>query len=309
MAGTQLYDKEHNKIYPNTNSSDVLIDNSSLSNLGPNVNDQLHTIYNKFTEVNEEFKKVNETIAKITGDEEAVTLINVTVTYCKAKTKNQDELIADPTIYWVDVYETPNAEFPYTWKKTEISVAETIKTFYELVASDTSDTTQTIYVALSNDTQPIIVYPKKIVNGEETEDDDLTAFDVYLPGSGINDTDNVKWSETPQSISAQQPYLYMSTRKRIDGIWNRFSTPALLGRWAFDSKIELRYTITDINVTKDQLEFNNTSTDPGTIWLLQTPDTYTGKLWMITATSVNGVLNKDSQNVIWNGPHLLSIIQ
>ena len=30
---------------------------------------------------------------------------------------------------------------------------------------------------------------------------------------------------------------------------------------------------------------------------------------MITATSVNGVLNSDENNVRWHGPHLMSIIQ
>lgn len=288
--GTQLYDKDHKKIYPNSEAASIT---TLMKNNKDNVEDCLTDLYN--------------IISEISGNNTAVKLININVTYCRAKTKNQGELVADPTISWIDTYETPNAEFPYTWKKTEISVAEIIKTFYELIASDTSDTTQTIYVALDNTKSSTIVYPKKIVNGEETKDDDLTAFDVYLPGE--NDTVNADWSETPQSISAQQPYLYMSTRKRIDGMWDKFSTPALLGRWAFDSKIELRYATTDINVTKDELDFNNKSTNPGTIWSPETPDAHIGKLWMITATSVNSVLNKNSDDIIWSGPHLLSIIQ
>lgn len=290
--GIQLYDVQHQPLYPNTNGESVITSAVPTS-----------------TNVDEALRFLNDKISELTGEKDAVIAINVTVTYARTKIKELEELKANiSTISWDSVYTTPDAEYPYTWKKTVISVAETSKEFYEIVASDTSDSTQNIYLALDTGTQPVIVYPKKIVNGEETEEDDLTAFDYYLPGANINDTVNNDWSETPQSISAQQPYLYMSTRKRVDGLWGRYTAPALLGKWAFDSKIELRYTVTDITTNKNDIEITQ-DINPGTHWSQQTPDSYTGKLWMITATSVNGVLNRDNQDIIWDGPHLLSIIQ
>lgn len=297
--GTQLYKIEGNSktaMYPNALASDV---QSSAISGSSNVDDAL--------------KWLNDKISEISGDKEAVTNINIVVDYGLSKTKDQSELKATPPS-WSNTFTMPNSEFPYAWKKTEISVAETTKEFYEIVASDTADSVQNIYVALGTDTQPIIIYPKKTVDGEETSDNDLTAFDKALPNSSDGYVDNnglknVDWSEKPQSIAPDRPFLYMSTRKRTNGLWGEFSTPAMLGKWAFDSKLELRYLITNNSVNKSDITLNASDTNPGENWSLDTPDSYSGKLWMITATSVNGILNKDSNNIIWNGPHLLSIIQ
>jgi hypothetical protein len=33
----------------------------------------------------------------------------------------------------------------------------------------------------------------------------------------------------------------MSVRKRVDGLWEKYSEPALFGNWAYDSVLEMRY--------------------------------------------------------------------
>jgi hypothetical protein len=48
------------------------------------------------------------------------------------------------------------------------------------------------------------------------EQEDLTAFDDTLPAG---------WSETPISVSSTTPNVYMSIRKRVNGLWERFSDP------------------------------------------------------------------------------------
>lgn len=289
---TQLYNKNHDSVYPYTKGSSVLTD-----------------VIPGITNVDDSLIYLNDLISEITNDKEAVTAINVVVYYCVSKTKSESELKSQEQS-WSNKYVTPSPEFPYAWKKTEIFVASTKKEFYEIIASYNSDTTQNIYLALSsNDTQPTIIYPKILENGVTVDKEDLTAFDLFLPGSPGDTNNNLKWTEIPQSISAQTPYVYISTRKRIDGLWERFSTPALLGRWAFDSKLELRYLHTDSDVSKENVSFNKSSINPGQDWNSTSPDFEQGKLWMITATSVNGVLNKDEQGIIWNGPHLLAYIK
>lgn len=294
--GIQLYDKDHNPINPNTEGSSVVTSAISSANT-----------------VDEALMYLNDLISGLSGDKEAVTAIEIVIRYGLSKFDNEGELKTSPP-NWSNTFIMPDSEFPYTWKKTLISVANTEKEYYEIVASDTYDSTQTIYVALGTDVQPIIIYPKKVIDGVETTEKDLTAFDNSLPNPNDGYVDdngrvNVDWSELPQSIAPDKPFSYMSTRKRINGIWTEFSTPAMLGKWAFDSKLEIRYKQTDIQTTKDQVGLNADSTDPGEGWSITTPDTYTGKLWMITATSVNSILNKGSNDIIWDGPHLLSIIK
>lgn len=293
MAGTQLYNSKQDPIYPFTEGGNV---SSAVIPSAVTVDDALSYL--------------NTLISKLSGDEEAVTAITVNVGYGLSKTDDENELKQNPPS-WENKYQMPDAEYPYAWKKTEIKVAEVSNVFYEIVASDMADSTQIIYTTLSNDTQPIIKYPKKIVNGEETNEEDLTAFDDTLPKYNDSYGNKADWSETPQSISAQQPYLYMSTRKRIKGEWEKFSTPALLGRWVFDSKVEFRYmttpTATTLTGVMEHLDLG--ADNPGNSWSTSVPESFnSGKLWMITATSVNGVKNKDANGVIWSMPNLISII-
>jgi hypothetical protein len=97
----------------------------------------------------------------------------------------------------------------------------------------------------------------------------------------------------------------MSTRKRVEGKWTKFSDPAQFGRWAFDSKLEMRYQVTDSDVPN----VDNKSDNPGDGWTTESITDFTGKLWMITATSVNGVINSDDDQTRWQGPYLIGYVK
>lgn len=286
-AGTIVYNKDQKQIYP-ISHAEVVISNASGSK--SDVEDNLVKLWKK--------------VSDLSGDSEAASNIMVVVTYCKTNTKDESEVKKLST--WSDVFELPDSERPYVWKKTLYTYkGDTAKLneIYEIVATDIAEKIQNIYIARSTGVAPVITYPilkdgygDPILDSEGNTQEDLTAFDNKLPEG---------WSETPVSIGPATPYVFISTRKRVEGLWKRYSEPAQYGRWAFDSQLELRYTIT----SGDKPAVNATSDDPGSQWSNDTPDSFTGKMWMITATSVNGVLNSDENNVRWHGPHLMSIIQ
>lgn len=286
-AGTIVYNKDQQQIYP-VSHAEVVISNASGSK--SDVEDNLVKLW----------KKVSE----LSGDQEAASNIMVVVTYCKTNTRDESEVRKLSS--WSDIFELPDSERPYVWKKTLYTYkGDTAKLneIYEIVATDIAEKIQNIYIARSTGVAPVITYPiltdgygDPILDSEGNTQEDLTAFDKKLPEG---------WSETPVSIGPATPYVFISTRKRVEGLWKRYSEPAQYGRWAFDSQLELRYTIT----SGDKPAVNTTSDDPGSQWSSDTPDSFTGKMWMITATSVNGVLNSDENNVRWHGPHLMSIIQ
>lgn len=286
-AGTIVYNKDQQQIYP-VSHAEVVISNASGSK--SDVEDNLIKLW----------KKVSE----LSGDQEAASNIMVVVTYCKTNTRDESEVRKLSS--WSNIFELPDSERPYVWKKTLYTYkGDTAKLneIYEIVATDIAEKIQNIYIARSTRVAPVITYPiltdgygDPILDSEGNTQEDLTAFDKKLPEG---------WSETPVSIGPATPYVFISTRKRVEGLWKRYSEPAQYGRWAFDSQLELRYTIT----SGDKPAVNTTSDDPGSQWSSDTPDSFTGKMWMITATSVNGVLNSDENNVRWHGPHLMSIIQ
>lgn len=286
-AGTIVYNKDQQQIYP-VSHAEVVISNASGSK--SDVEDNLIKLW----------KKVSE----LSGDQEAASNIMVVVTYCKTNTRDESEVRKLSS--WSDIFELPDSERPYVWKKTLYTYkGDTAKLneIYEIVATDIAEKIQNIYIARSTGIAPVITYPiltdgygDPILDSEGNTQEDLTAFDKKLPEG---------WSETPVSIGPATPYVFISTRKRVEGLWKRYSEPAQYGRWAFDSQLELRYTIT----SGDKPAVNTTSDNPGSQWSSDTPDSFTGKMWMITATSVNGVLNIGENNVRWHGPHLMSIIQ
>lgn len=287
-TGTVLYNSQNQQIYPISNA-DVIVSNASGGK--SDVETCLVELYKK--------------VSDLTGDSEATSNILVKVAYCKTNTKVQKEV--EGLGPWSDTFELPDASNPYVWKRTTYTYkgdSQELNKTYEIVAADTAQIIQNIYIAKSTGSAPVIEYPiltdgkgDPILDEEGHEQEDLTAFDNKLPDG---------WLETPVSIGPATPYVFMSTRKRVEGLWQRFSEPAQFGRWAFDSQVELRYSITEDSTPP---ELNETQDNPGDNWLTKTPSDFTGWLWMITATSVNGVINSDSSNIRWKGPNLLSIIK
>lgn len=287
MDGTIIYDKDQKQIYP-VSHAEVITSNASGNK--SNVEYNLEQLWDE--------------VQKLSGVQEEARNIVVVVTYCKTNTRNESEV--KQLLSWSDTFELPDSERPYVWKKTLYTYkGDTAKLneVYEIVATDTAEKIQNIYIAKSTGKAPAITYRilqdgngKPIPDEDGNTQEDLTEFDHKLPEG---------WSEAPVSISPGTPFVFISTRKRVEGLWTRYSEPAQYGRWAFDSQLQLRYTIT----SGDTPTVNTTSDDPGSQWSINTPDSFTGKMWMITATSVNGVLNSDENKVRWHGPHLISIIQ
>lgn len=286
-TGTALYNRDQQQIYP-ISHAEVTI--SEASGAKSNVENCL--------------KQLFKAISDLTGDSEAASNIIVDIKYCKTNTRDESEV--KKLSSWTDIFELPDSKNPYVWKRTIFTYKgdqNELNRIYEIVATDIAEKIQNIYIARSTGVAPVITYPilkdgygDPILDEDGNTQEDLTAFDDKLPEG---------WSETPVSIGPATPYVFIATRKRVDGLWKRYSEPAQYGRWAFDSQLELRYTIT----SGSKPTVNVTSDDPGSVWSKDTPDDFTGKMWMITATSVNNVLNSDENNVRWHGPHLMSIIK
>ena len=286
--GTQLYNFEKKQINPIT---DATVVNTEASGTKETVEKNLKDLW--------------KAISELTGDAEASENIIVKVGYAFSNSRNINEI---KDLAWTDTFELPNNGETYIWKKTEFTYkgnTNDANTIYEIVYADLAERTQTIYKATSTGTSPKIEYPvltdgygEPILDEDGNQQEDLSAFDDKLPEG---------WLETPVSISPASPYVFMAVRKRIEGKWDRYSDPpAQFGRWAFDSQLELRYAYTTDGSVP---EFIANADNPGGIWSTSAPTDFTGKLWMITATSVNGVINADSEGIRWRGPNLMSIIQ
>lgn len=273
VKGTQLYNKTKEKIYP---LSDASVINCDAATVGSTVHKDIADLY--------------EQISKLTGDEEAASNIIITVHYKRSKSKIQSDITPDTG--WSTSFISPTSDYPYTWKRTVISYKgdDNAKTIYEIVASSNAEITQTIYRAVSDNSQPIISYIDPST-GKENEH----LYDNSIPQY---------WSETPVSVSASAPNVFMSTRRKIDGAWEKFSVPAQYGRWAYDSNVVFKYQVTNTN---DIPELEQASENPGDLWVDSNTKIFTGFLWMINATAVNGQL-QEYNDVIWNGPNLMSIV-
>lgn len=273
VAGEQLYNKSKQKIYPNTDANVVTSDASGANS----------TVYKDLVELYAQ-------ISKLTGDEEAANNIIIAVHYKRSSSKLKEDITPDTG--WSTSFINPTSDYPYTWKRTTISYKgdSNAKTVYEIVASANAEITQTIYRAVSDNSQPIISY----IN-PNTGKEDEHLYDNSIPQY---------WSEEPVSVSASAPNVFMSTRTKKDGKWGKFSTPAQYGRWAYNSDVVFKYQITSTNEIP---KLSKSEEDPGDLWVDFNNKMFTGFLWMINATAVNGQL-QEYNNVIWKGPNLMSIV-
>lgn len=276
IGGTQLYNKAKQTINPISEAN--AIDCQATG---------------KPSTVHQDIADLYKQIAELTKDSEAVNNILIDISYKRSKSKDKADIVEDTG--WSTVFISPTSDYPYIWKRTIITYkgAEVGQgsTVYEIVASADAEVTQTIYRAVSDSTQPVISYID-----ETTGKEDPTKYDNTLPQY---------WSEIPASVSAATPNVFMSTRKKVNGKWEMFSVPAQYGRWAFDSNVVFKYQVTGTNTVPD-LEIN--SENPGDKWVNENTGMFTGFLWMISATAINGQL-QSYNDAIWNGPNLISIVK
>lgn len=275
MAGTQLYNKDRDPIYP------VGIDEYISSS----------TIYGT-TNVQEALSYLNDKVSTLSGDALAVTSIRVEIAYARTYISNQASIEVATSadgVNWTLNFQKPNAENPYTWKRTIFKVGtSTEKRSYEIVATTMQEKVQTLYL---------------VTNVDKSE--------IKLPlVNASGDIENYNsWELKPQSINAYYPDLYITTRTMTDGKWGDFSTPAQYGKYARDSQLLIRYKLTNLE-DSDTPTVNKQMLEP-TGWSLKSPvnSNTTGKLWIITATAIGGSPTPYDGNEIWSDPNLISIIR
>lgn len=289
IIGTQLYSSEGSTktpIYPKSKAEVIDAING-----------------NSETNVQQWLSNLTTSIGHIT--ENAIKL-NIKISYAQTTYKNLDDVKDNESIQWGEYFVQPDAEFPYTWKKTEIKASSSADSSatsvsYEL-ASVSSQSTQTIYTARSADTKAVTVAYNSI--------DDHGAFKPYY-----NDTlenilakpENALWSKSPVSISATNPNGYIATRTRTNtGEWGAFNI-AQNAKWAYNSIPVYKYKVTDtIQVPPVTENSDDYSKVEG--WKDQITESFTGYLWMINATVVNDVYQINGSKV-WSSPTLISIVK
>jgi len=201
----------------------------------------------------------------------------------------------------------PDAELPYTWKKTEIkasssdseSTASSIS--YEL-SSVSSESTQTLYTSRSADTKAVTISYNSVEDNGVMKPYYNDTLDNILSKS-----ENSLWSKTPVSISATNPNGYIATRTRNDkGEWNAFNI-VQNAKWAYNSIPVFKYRITNNASIPEVIE---DSSDYSKIdgWSDQITSDFTGYLWMINATMVNDVYQLNGTKV-WSTPTLISVVK
>ena len=289
IIGTQLYSSEGSTktpIYPKSKAEVIDAING-----------------NSETNVQQWLSNLTTSIGQIT--ENAIKL-NIKISYAQTTYKNLDDVKDNESIQWGETFVQPDAEFPYTWKKTEIKASSSADSSatsvsYEL-ASVSSQSTQTIYTARSADTKAVTVAYNSI--------DDHGASKPYY-----NDTlenilakpENALWSKSPVSISATNPNGYIATRTRTNtGEWGAFNI-AQNAKWAYNSIPVYKYKVTDtIQVPPVTENSDDYSKVEG--WKDQITESFTGYLWMINATVVNDVYQLNGSKV-WSSPTLISIVK
>ena len=291
IIGTQLYSKEgENKIaiYP---KSDAKVIDANKAGTKTTVQDWLDNL--------------TTSIGQITQN--AITL-KIKISYAQTQYKNLDDVKNDKTISWGENFVQPDAEFPYTWKKTEITASSNssensaTSVSYEL-ASVSSQFTQTLYTARSADTKAVTIKYNTInVQGVSQDYYNDTLENILAK------PENSLWSKSPVSISSTNPNGYIATRTRTNtGEWGAFNI-AQNAKWAYNSIPVYKYKVTnnivDVpTVTENKDDYSNVDG-----WENQITQSFTGYLWMINATVVNDIYQLNGSKA-WSSPTLISIVK
>ena len=256
------------------------------------------------TTVQDWLEKLTTSIGQIT--ENAITL-NIKISYAQTQYKNLSDVKDNENIQWGENFVQPNAEFPYTWKKTEIKASNNnsensvTSVSYEL-ASVSSQFTQTLYTARSADTKEVaIVYDTINVQGVSKPYYNDTLENILAK------PENALWSKLPVNISATNPNGYIATRTRTNtGEWGKFDI-VQNAKWAYNSIPVFKYKVTN---TVDVPPVIENSDDYSNVdgWENQITESFTGYLWMINATVVNNVYQINGSKV-WSSPTLISVVK
>ena len=290
INGIQLYSKEgENKtpIYPKSDAKVIDANKAGTK-----------------TTVQKWLDNLTTSIGQIT--ENAIKL-NIKISYAQTTYKNLSDVQGNNNISWGENFVQPDAEFPYTWKKTEITASSNssensaTSVSYEL-ASVSSQFTQTLYTARSADTKAVTIKYNTInVQGVSQDYYNDTLENILAK------PENSLWSKSPVSISATNPNGYIATRTRTNtGEWGAFNI-AQNAKWAYNSIPVYKYKTTDTievpPVTENSADYSKVEG-----WQDQITESFTGYLWMINATIVNDVYQLNGSKV-WSSPTLISVVK
>ena len=290
IIGTQLYSDEgqtKTAIYPKSKAEVIDAINGNIE-----------------TNVQQWLSNLTASIGQIT--ENAITL-NIKISYAQTAYKNLSDVKDNENISWGENFVQPDAEFPYTWKKTEIKASSSnsensaTSVSYEL-ASISSQSTQTLYTARSADTKAVTI----VYNSIDEQGVSKPYYNDTLENI-LAKPENALWSKSPVSISATNPNGYIATRTRTNtGEWGAFNI-AQNAKWAYNSIPVYKYKTTDTievpPVTENSADYSKVEG-----WQDQITESFTGYLWMINATIVNDVYQLNGSNV-WSSPTLISIVK
>lgn len=289
IIGTQLYSNE--------GSSKTLIYPKSKAEVIDAINGEAETNVQKW------LSDLTTSVSQIT--ENAIKL-NIKISYAQTTYKNLDDVKDNESIQWGENFVQPDAEFPYTWKKTEIKASSSADSSatsvsYEL-ASVSSQSTQTIYTARSADTKAVTVAYNSIDDHGVSKPNYNDTLENILAKP-----ENALWAKSPVSISATNPNGYIATRTRTNtGEWGAFNI-AQNAKWAYNSIPVYKYKVTDTIAIPPVIE-NDDNYSQVEGWKDQITESFTGYLWMINATVVNDVYQLNGSKV-WSSPTLISIVK
>ena len=270
---TLLYNKDGDQIYPITDGQSVLVEN--------------------YTNLNTALAAITKQLQNIATNDGQST-VSFKFQYTASTANNSTNLLLSKPV-WGSSPSVPTKEKPYIWKEITVIINSVPQDpIYELIASYT-ETSQIWYATVSDATTVTLKKPtKKDNNGQDVEDEDKFQDNNFKP-------EEQYWQESPKSISAGEPNLWMAQRtKDSTGKWSDF-TLALLGKWVNTSIVDFKYCVTQ---TKEAPTLDRGLDNPGDVWENSISSDKIGYLWMITATSVGGVYNKIDE-VIWSNPTYL----
>ena len=289
IIGTQLYSKEGENKTAIYQKSDAKVIDANKAGTKTTVQDWLENL--------------TTSIGQIT--ENAITL-NIKISYAQTAYKNLNDVKDNENISWGENFVQPDAEFPYTWKKTEIKASSgsensATSVSYEL-ASVSSQSTQTLYTARSADTKAVTI----AYNSIEEQGVSKPYYNDTLENI-LDKPENALWSKSPVSISATNPNGYIATRTRTNtGEWGAFNI-AQNAKWAYNSIPVYKYKVTNTvsipSVTENSSDYSKVEG-----WKDQITESFTGYLWMINATIVNDVYQLNGSKV-WSSPTLISVVK
>lgn len=285
----KVYSGTNEQVYPETSDEAVIVNLESYSNW------TLQTY----------LENLEDRISKLGGAESLAQSLHFKIEYLATDSSVESEAKANTT-QWTSVFQLPSTDTPYIWKRTTIyydgQAEANRQKIYEIVASDTAEISQTLYMVGDNTKQPTIIYPQIATESGNVNDTNASLDDI-IKTSNKNGANS--WSKTPISITAATPYGFIAVRTRTDGKWGTFQV-AVNARWSYDSIITMRYTVTSTSTVPSVTRSN---TNPGDIWTDSNTSDFTGYLWMINATQSNNNLVADDSGYFWSTPQLISIVK